>query len=120
MKFSFGLLVLIIAMLVGIFECSEARAETNKWCGVYMQESGYSFLVMPRGDIGIGSNECSVEYFENSKKEGGVVRIRLNSSRFRSIYAKWKKFLGHVIEVKGEYGNARIENVKFVKDFGII
>ena len=113
-------LVFFVVFLSVLSVALPLKAEVNNWCGIYVQEKGGSFLMMPRDDIGIGSDSCSLSYYTEKKEEGGVVKIRLNSSRLRSIYAKWRKFLGHVIEVRGEYGNGRIEGVKFVRDFGIV
>ncbi len=101
-----------------LFEISYAKADTLNWCGVYFQENNRSYLKIVRDDVGIGSSRCSLNGYSEDVEEVGSVSVVLDFNRGRSMQSKWRKFSGHLIEVRGKYKNGIIDDVKLVRDLG--
>ena len=102
-------------MLCIMFVVNSSKADTQNWCGVYFQENNRSYLNIVRGDVAIGSSQCNHEDYEDGR---GLVRVMLDFNRGRSTHAKWRKFAGHLIEVRGKYKNGTIDGVRLVRDLG--
>ena len=110
------LLLLFLFVFFVSIEC--VNAESLNWCGVYFQERERSFLMISREDVGVGSPKCNFGNFSQSINANGGIRIELEFNRGRSSFAKWKKFSGHLIEIKGKYRNGVIDGVRFIRDLG--
>ena len=110
------LLLLVMCYMLFMINC--VKAETLNWCGIYFQENDRSYLKIVRDDVGIGSSRCSLSKYSEEVEEVGSVSVMLDFNRGRSMYSKWRKFSGHLIEVRGKYKNGIIDGVKLVRDLG--
>jgi hypothetical protein len=117
MKFWINCLIGLILIFDG-FSVNVAKAETLLWCGEYIEYKDKGYIKLLRDDIGVGSEDCSKTQYYKRKADERVVAVKLEFTRNRSTYAKWRKYIGHVIEVKGKYRNATIKSTKFVRDLG--
>ncbi|MBE6462633.1 MAG: hypothetical protein E7005_02610 [Alphaproteobacteria bacterium] len=117
MKFWLRGLVGLILIMSG-FSVNEAKAETLNWCGEYVEANNKGYIRLLSADIGVGSDDCSKSQYYKQRAEGRTIKIALEFTRNRSTYVKWRKFIGHVIEVKGKYRNGTIRGTKFVRDLG--
>lgn len=117
MKFGLSGLVGLI-LILGSFSVNVAKAETLNWCGEYAEYNNKGYIKLLRGDIGAGSEDCNKSQYYKRKYDERTVWIALEFTRNRSTYVKWRKFEGHLIEVKGKYRNGTIRGTKFVRDLG--
>lgn len=111
-----------LVLLFGIVFISYSKscyADVRNWCGVYKEIGTKGYIMLLSEDIGVGSKKCNLENYNSRLGDEIVVKIGLDFNRAKSLTKKWRKFNGHLIEVRGKYKNGKITNVRLVRDLGI-
>jgi hypothetical protein len=110
----------LILFLCFIFSLSikVVNAKTLNWCGQYFERNNIGYISMLRSEAGIGSSGCSFTSYKERIKNEDVISVRLDFSRSKLAYSNWRKFVGHIVEVRGKYQNASIGKAKLLRDLG--
>ena len=95
------------------------KAESNNWCGLYFEENNQSFIRLPMSDVRTGSDTCNYENYITRARDHGTAKIALEFTKNRSALNHWRKFDGHLIEVRGKLHNGEIRTPRFVRDLGV-
>lgn len=111
--------LLVLFLCLNVSSVSMADKETENWCGTYFEEEGRGFIRLAREDIQNGSNNCSIEAYNDRIERTGHANIELEFTRNRSTVMKWRKFTNHLIEVRGKMYNGNIISTRFIRDMGL-
>ena len=114
----FAKLVLLFGIVLG-FSVKSSYADVRTWCGKYQERDGKGYIMLLSEDIGVGSKKCSMDDYNSRLGDEILVRINIDFARAKSGYKKWRKFEGHLLELRGKYQNAKITNVRLIRDLGV-
>ena len=112
-----GKLILLLCFIISL-SIKVANANTLNWCGQYFERNNTGYISMLRSEAGVGSSGCSFIGYKERIKNEDVISVRLDFSRNKLAYSNWRKFVGHVVEVRGKYQNASIEKARLLRDLG--
>lgn len=113
----FGKLMVLFGLVFSL-SFKDVHANTLNWCGEYLEKDNVGYIKLLRSDVGIGSKKCSVKKYNKRKEDEKTIMIRLKFARINASFANWRKFVGHVVEVRGKYLNGQINKAKLVRDLG--
>lgn len=97
---------------------SDADTGMLRWCGKYMEADDKGYLLIAKNEILNGSEQCSLEKYNEKMKYIGGIHITLDFTKNRSALSNWRKFSNHIIEVRGKLRDNKITNTRFVRDMG--
>lgn len=110
----------LLALIIGMFPISMAKcADTENWCGTYIEEEGKGYIRLARADFGIGSSSCIVSEYADRVEKSGATNVGLDFTHNNSMVNKWRKFNNHIIEIRGKFRNGTIDNVRLIRDMGV-
>ncbi len=110
----------LLALFLCILPLGTANsADTENWCGTYIEEQGRGYIRLARADFGIGSSSCIISEYTDRIEKSGAANVGLDFTHNDSMVNKWRKFHNHIIEIRGKFRNGYIDNVRFVRDMGV-
>lgn len=113
------LTVLTLFLCLGFSSAGVADSDVMNWCGTYFEDDGRGYIRLALTDLNTGSEDCSMEAYNNRINTTGQTRLGLDFARNRSTVNKWRKFDNHLIEVRGKIRNGYINNPRLIRDRGV-
>ena len=115
-----------IIILCSFFIANTTLAKTQNWCGTYVEIKNKGYLKILPSDMNNNKNKCDPIKYKQNHKDPRIANILLEFNNNTSTLNNWKKFDGHLIEIKGKlkYGFSHnmkygiFHEIKFVRDYG--